>query len=265
MRLPRFRLTTRSLMAIVAVIAVVLGVGVSIVQTIQRRDAYQSLAMFHASYEQMYRMTQVQQRQMAYTLESQIPAAPGPANAVHAEDLRRQAAETRAEALSNGEYADYHAKLREKYLRGVANPWRELEPDPPPPEPQARATFYLTRRQYGPALEAFAEGVKRQPKNANIHNEYAWRLATCPVAKFRDGKKAVPLATTACTLTKWSDPNLVDTLAAAYAEAGRFAEAVEWQQRALEILPETHPLRPGFVKRLELFEQGKTYQEDPIP
>ena len=60
-------------------------------------------------------------------------------------------------------------------------------------------------------------------------------LATCPQAALRNGKKAVELAERAKALTGGEDPIILHTLAAAFAEAGRFSEAVETAQHALRL------------------------------
>jgi hypothetical protein len=51
-------------------------------------------------------------------------------------------------------------------------------------------------------------------------NNIAWLLATSPEAKLRDGKEAVAVATKAMQIAGGNDPALLDTVAAAYAEAG---------------------------------------------
>ena len=59
----------------------------------------------------------------------------------------------------------------------------------------------------------------------------AWLLATCPDARHRDGKKAVEFAARHCLFVTGGTPNHLNTLAAAYAEGGDFAKAVEWQEK----------------------------------
>ncbi len=93
--------------------------------------------------------------------------------------------------------------------------------------------------------------------------------ATCPVAELRDGAKAVENATKACELTNWKDWEYLDTLAAAYAEAGDFDSAIKWQQKAIDLLPEDEEepserrakRRADFEERLKLYQSGKPYRE----
>jgi tetratricopeptide (TPR) repeat protein len=63
-------------------------------------------------------------------------------------------------------------------------------------------------------------------------NNLAWILAANPDPQVRNGPEAVVLAERACELSKYERPIMVGTLAAAYAEAGRFAEAVAAAEKA---------------------------------
>jgi len=110
------------------------------------------------------------------------------------------------------------------------------------------------------AAAHFAEAARLNPNDGNACNNHAMMLASCPEAKCRDGKKAVEAATRACELTQWKRPDFLDTLAAAYAEAGDFNAAVMWQTRAIEILTDERN-RDAFRSRVALYEAKKPYRE----
>jgi len=95
----------------------------------------------------------------------------------------------------------------------------------------------------------------------------AWVMATASDERLRDGPEAVRLAERACRLTGGTDANLLATLAVAYAEAGRFPEAVEAARRALDL---ARPRRKNELvellpKWLQLFRSGPAYHEPPLP
>ena len=102
--------------------------------------------------------------------------------------------------------------------------------------------------------------MRLDPDNPEAHNNHALILAACPRAEVLDGRKAVESATRACDLTHWDQPACLDTLAAAYAEAGDFRSAVAWQTRAIERLG-GHGDPDDYRSRLELYQAGKPYLE----
>ena len=110
---------------------------------------------------------------------------------------------------------------------------------------------------------AYLRAIQAQPAFVPAHGWLAWLLATCPHDKDRDGKRAVEYATTACQQTDWNDPLCLDTLAAAYAEAGRFDEAVRFQTCALEVddLWLRGDFRTAAKQRLELYRQKKPFRD----
>src|SRR5262249_1394053 len=117
------------------------------------------------------------------------------------------------------------------------------------------------RGRYAEAEQAYLGAIKAQPASALAHDALARLLATCPDEKARDGKRAVKYARTACERTGWKDPRYLDTLAAAYAEAGQFEEAVRYEARALEDPKLTDELRAAARQRLELYLQKKPFRD----
>jgi tetratricopeptide (TPR) repeat protein len=122
-----------------------------------------------------------------------------------------------------------------------------------------RGLAYAGRRDYAKALGDFAEALRRDPRHAGACDRLAWLWATCPRAQLRRGQKAVEYATRACELTSWKDAGPLDTLAAAQAECGHFAEAVKWETKALDLAGADW--RKTFQARLELYRGAKPYRE----
>jgi tetratricopeptide (TPR) repeat protein len=116
--------------------------------------------------------------------------------------------------------------------------------------------------EYERALLDLEDALRAAPKDAEAHNSLAWTLATAGVPGFRDGKRAIALARKACELTQWRDPGLLDTLAAAYAEAGDFAEAVRWQEKALA-MGEFAKDHPDALERLALYKKKRPWRHAP--
>jgi protein O-mannosyl-transferase len=83
-------------------------------------------------------------------------------------------------------------------------------------------------------LERLREIAANAPDSPRMLDEVAWLLATYPDSRSRDGAEAVRLAEHACDLTQRKIPALLDTLAAAYAEAGDFPRAIGTAEEALD-------------------------------
>ena len=93
-------------------------------------------------------------------------------------------------------------------------------------------------RRKGMAAEAMAyyqKAIELQPQFIPAQKNLAWMLATWPEPSVRNGGKAVALAEQANRFSKDKDPLILRTLAAAYAEAGRFPEAVLTAKQALAL------------------------------
>ena len=84
-------------------------------------------------------------------------------------------------------------------------------------------------------LRHFQEAVRLAPDSPLALDGLAWFLATYPDPTLRNGPEAVRLAEQACAVIGRRNPTLLDTLAAAYAEAGRFPEAINAAQEAIAV------------------------------
>ena len=122
-----------------------------------------------------------------------------------------------------------------------------------------RAAVRIRMKDYEKGVADYNEALRFDGKNANLLNGVAWLLATCPDEKGRDGKRAVELAKQALELRK-DDPNIMDTLAAAYAEVGNFDEAVRFQEQALR--DPAFENNPGYRERLELYKKKIPYRQE---
>jgi hypothetical protein len=94
-------------------------------------------------------------------------------------------------------------------------------------------------------------------------NNLAWTFATSPDAKVRNGKRAVELAERACTFTDFKQTIFVGTLAAAYAEAGRFDDAISTAEKACALAEKSgeQNLLQKNQELLELYRAHQPYHE----
>jgi len=115
------------------------------------------------------------------------------------------------------------------------------------------------------AIAACREGLRIYPFNFNLLNNLAWALATNPDAALRNGAEAVLLAERSCQLTSYEKPTLIGTLAAAYAEAGRFDEAVKAGEKAqrLALAAGEKEVAERNEELLKLYRAGRPYHETP--
>ncbi len=126
---------------------------------------------------------------------------------------------------------------------------------------------YSMLRNWERVAAHWAEAVRLKPDAVDILNNLAWLLATTDDDRVRNPTKAVEYARRACELSGYEPPELLDTLAAAYAAAGRFRDAVERAEQALELARtmKKEELIQQVQKRLELYRAGRPYIEKAAP
>jgi tetratricopeptide (TPR) repeat protein len=115
--------------------------------------------------------------------------------------------------------------------------------------------------EYQGAIRDWIEAIRLDPNNGSAYYNIAWLRATCPDERSRNGPEAVEYARQACNLSNWKSAKRLDILAAAYAENGDFPSAMEWQQKAIELVPEN--AKQDYAERLELYRSSKPYRNIP--
>jgi Tfp pilus assembly protein PilF len=113
------------------------------------------------------------------------------------------------------------------------------------------------------AEDAYRDALKRDPDSLEALNNLAWLLSTSTNPALRDGAEATRCAEKACELTKCGQPMFVGTLAAAYAEAGRFSDAVATAQKASTLADGAgNPQFAEMNRRLmRLYESGRPFRQ----
>jgi protein O-mannosyl-transferase len=123
------------------------------------------------------------------------------------------------------------------------------------------------REQMLRALNQRRELLRSRPDDVPLLNELAWLLATNPNESLRNGTEALELARRAERLSGGQKPAILATLAAAYANAGQFSEAIAAAQRALDLANANKdaPLADAIQVQIELYRAGMPTHETLQP
>jgi len=117
--------------------------------------------------------------------------------------------------------------------------------------------------KWAKAAAQYREAIRLRPNYPKALNNLAWMLATHPDPRVRNGEEAVQLARRAADLTGGNDPENLDTLAAACAEAQQFAEAMKVAERAASLAQSAgdKELARQIEERLRGYRAGEPYHE----
>jgi Flp pilus assembly protein TadD len=162
-----------------------------------------------------------------------------------------------AALASQGDLAEATMQLREALRLEPANPEAHSQ----------LAVALAAQHQTAEAIAHYDEALRLEPDLVACLNNLAWIRAANPQSEFRNGPEAVRLAERACEVTKFKEPMLVGTLAAAYAEAGRFDEAAMTAKKARELALAAgrQDVAGKNQKLIELFSVRQPYREPSQP
>ncbi len=122
---------------------------------------------------------------------------------------------------------------------------------------------YLSTNRHKTAYGVFKDGVERNPGDARCAFRLAWLMATSPLLDYRDSEKAVRLAQQVNLVTGEKSPESLDLLAAAYADAGDFGQAMKTARRAHSIAEKEQKTNfaQSIALRIKSYRKNKAWRE----
>lgn len=125
-----------------------------------------------------------------------------------------------------------------------------------------RGLAYTEQGLYDRAAVDYRQAMQLDPNLGAALQGAAWLMATCPDERYRDAKKAVDAASKALQADGWNDYRYIDTLAAAYANAGRFDDAQSTLKEAIKHAPQDNAdILKELSERMALYEQNQPYRD----
>ena len=124
--------------------------------------------------------------------------------------------------------------------------------------------IHSMRNEPAAIMEHYRRALQKNPLLEQTAGSLSWILATSRDDALRDGPEAVKWAKQALQVAGGDDPRRLDQLAAAYAEANRFEEAVATSQQALQLArakSEHEQLAREIAARLDLYRQGRPFRQ----
>ncbi len=114
--------------------------------------------------------------------------------------------------------------------------------------------------RYREALSDYRRSLELAPQYLLAMQNTAWLLATCPDEEIRDAQAALKIAREAHEISEGQSVGVMKAMAAAYAESGDFDEAVAWQTKVIQQLPEDE--RADEQDLLDLYRDENPYRMD---
>ncbi len=120
--------------------------------------------------------------------------------------------------------------------------------------------------QISAAVPHYRAALSRNPNSLSAATNLAWHLSTCDERELRSAGEAIELAERVVRRTERKSSRALDVLATAYAEAGRFGDAVTTaRQAAILAAASNQKLAEQIQKRLELYEKGQPFRQKVDP
>lgn len=185
--------------------------------------------------------------------------------------IQRQFAEADLEFQAAVKIKPKDSEIRRSYAAALAEQGRKAEAVQQlrellqlKPDNEARsqlASLLYQTGKFGEAAAEYRQLLAAKPDQPEALSNLAWLLATSPNSATRNGADAVRFAEQACRLTGYQRAQTISALAAAYAEAGRFPDAVEAAQKAIQLARAGGDARFAAVNEqlLSLYRAGKPY------
>jgi tetratricopeptide (TPR) repeat protein len=155
---------------------------------------------------------------------------------------------------------------QQNYAGALASLSRALQLNPEDADTHCIVAEILSDQgQRAEAVEHYREALRIRPDFPEALNNLALILATTEEKDMRDPKRAMPLAERACELTLHRNPDYLNTLAGACAQAGRFEEAAAAEQRACLLAAQsgnTESLNKN-EELLSLYKNHQTHRDNP--